>query len=454
MRNLVVALFVAVALLARPAAAQTRSAITGTIRDGTGAVLPGANVTLESPNLVGGTQTDTANERGVYRFSDLPPGTYELTVSLIGFQAQKRKGLRVPFGTTVTVDVSLTVGTAETLTVEGQTPTVDVTTAQSTTKVDADLIQNIPLFSNARESYTVFELSPGSKDRATFGGARDSNELLLDGAPATLPERQGTNSAVVATNWLEEVQVVSLGANAEYGEFGGTAGNLVVRSGSNQFHGLVEYKTVRSSWLSENTSDLPASVRSRFIPNQIVSRWDGGAQIGGPLVKEKLFFFAGLQYLYDKTQIAGAPAPSKQTWPRYVGKLNWAASKTVKAEGTYNYSKSTTLSGGAQNATIETASATFQPNHIWSGRVTWAPSHGTLWEFRTGGLQHTQDITPLEPRTKAGPPPRRDAVTGISSANAAQFRLQEGSRLSFGGSLTRRVDGLIGRSHAFKVGAE
>jgi hypothetical protein len=434
--------------------AQTRASITGSVTDGTGAVLPGATLTLESPNLVGGAQSVTSDERGGYRFSDLPPGAYQLQASLAGFQTLQRKGLRLTFGTTITVDISLTVGTAETVTVEGESPTVDVTTAQSTTKVDADLIQNLPLFTNQREAYTVFELSPGSKDRASFGGSRDSNELLLDGAPATLPERQGTNSAVVATNWLEEVQVVSLGANAEYGEFGGTVGNLVVRSGSNELHGLLEYKTVRSNWLDENTGSLPPALQARFRPNQIVSRWDSSAQVGGPVVKERLFFFGGFSYLYDETQIAGAPAPSKQTWPRYVGKLNWAVASNVKAEGTYSYSKSTSLGGGAQNATIETAGNTGQPNHIWSGRVTWAPSDATLWEFRTGGLDHVQDIAPRPPRTKAGPPPRRDVVTGISSVNAAQWRLQEGSRLSFGASLTRRVDGIVGRSHAFKLGSE
>lgn len=452
--SLVVSLIVVLVWLAPPAAAQTRSAVTGTISDGTGAVLPGVTVMLESPNLVGGVQTLTTNERGEYRFSDLPPGVYQATAALSGFRTFQRKGLRVPFGTTITVDLSLTVGAAETLTVEGESPTVDVTTAQSTTKVDSDLIQNLPLFTNQREAYTVFELSPGSKDRAAFGGSRDSNELLLDGAPATLPERQGTNSAVVATNWLEEVQVVSLGANAEYGEFGGTAGNLIVRSGSSQFHGLLEYKTVRSNWLKENTGSLSPALQTRFRPNQIVSRWDSSAQIGGPVVREKLFFFAGFQYLYDETQIAGAPAPSKQTWPRYVGKVNWAAANNVKAEATYNYSKSTNIGGGGQSATLDTASVTDQPNHIWSGRLTWAPSNATLWEFRTGGLDHTQDIAPREPRTKAGPPPRRDAVTGISSANVAQYRLQKGSRVSVGASLTRRVDGIIGRGHAFKLGTE
>lgn len=442
------------ACLGFPALAQTRSAVIGRISDGTGGVLPGVSVVLDSPQLVGGAQTTATTERGEYRFADLPPGSYQLTAKMQGFETRRAQGIRVPFGTTVTLDLVLRVGAAETVTVEERSPTVDVTAAESRSLVDKDLIQNLPVLASQRDAYTVFELAPGSRDRAAFGGSRDSNELLMDGAPTTLPERQGTNSAVIATNWLEEVQVVALGASAEYGEFGGTVGNLVVRNGSNDFHGLLEYKRAPGAWLSDNTQDLPASARSRFTSTQIVSRWDASAQVGGPLVAERLFFFAGFQYLKDETQLAGAPAPSKLTWPRVIGKLNWAASKSVKADATVNYSKSKNLAGGSPTATIETAGVTDQPNSVWSGRVTWTASPKTLVEFRTAGLDHTQDIRPREPATKAGPPPRRDAVTGISSVNAAQFRLQEGGRLSFGSTVTRHAEGWLGKGHVLKLGAE
>lgn len=443
-----------VAALTSPAAGQTRSAVVGKVSDGTGGVLPGASVTLESPQLVGGALRAGTNERGEYRFVDLPPGSYQLTAALAGFETRRAHGIRVPFGTTVTLDMALRVGAAETVTVEERSPTVDVTAAESRSLVDKDLILSLPVLSNQRDAYTVFELAPGSKDRAAFGGSRDSNELMMDGAPTTLPERQGTNSAVIASNWLEEVQVVALGASAEYGEFGGTIGNLVVRNGSNEFHGLFEHRRAPKGWLSDNTGELPASARARFTSTEIVSRWDAAGQIGGPLVKERLFFFAGFQYLYDETQLAGAPAPSKLTWPRMIGKLNWAASKSVKADATFNYSKSKSLGGGSATSGIETAGVTDQPNSVWSGRVTWTAGPRTLVEFRTGGLDHTQDIRPREPASKAGPPPRRDAVTGLSSANSAQFRLQEGQRLSFGSSVTRHAEGGPGKAHVLKLGAE
>jgi hypothetical protein len=245
---------------ATPGWAQTRSTLTGTVTDGTGAVLPGTTVTLQSPDLVGGAQTANANERGVYRFSDLPPGTYQMTATLTGFQTVERKALRLPFATTLTVDFSLAVGSAETVTVEGATPTVDVTTAQSTATVDKDLIVNLPLFSNQRESNNIFELSPGSTYGAAYGGG--SNNLMIDGQPGTMSFGQSANSVVISPNWMEEVNVVALGANAEYGEFSGVTANLVVRNGSNDFHGLLEYRTTRPSWLASHTEGLPESVQT------------------------------------------------------------------------------------------------------------------------------------------------------------------------------------------------
>ena len=285
---------------------QTRSVLTGTITDGTGGVLPGATVVIESPDAVGGAQTTVSDAKGIYRFSDLPPGTYEMKTTLDGFQPLQRTGIRLPFATTLTVDMPLHVGSAETLVVEGKSPTVDVTTAQSVARVDKDLIQNLPLYSNPRESNNIFEISPGSTYVSAFGAS--TNNIMIDGTPATMSTGQSANNIAINPTWMEEINVVAMGANAEYGEFGGVVANYVVRGGSNDFHGMLDYRTTRPDWLSDNTSDLPDSVRTRFAANKIVSRWDTAAQVGGPIMKDKLFFFAGMQYLYDKTQAAGAPA--------------------------------------------------------------------------------------------------------------------------------------------------
>ena len=159
-----VVLAAVLAAMVTPAAwAQTRSSFTGIVSDTSGAIVPGATVTLESNDMVGGAQHVTTNERGEYRFSDLPPGTYDLTASLNGFQAVKCTGLRILFGTTLTIDLTLGVsGARETVTVEGKAPTVDVTTAQATTSVDSELIQNTPTGTDPRSAPALWSGRPRS----------------------------------------------------------------------------------------------------------------------------------------------------------------------------------------------------------------------------------------------------------------------------------------------------
>ena len=434
--------------------AQTRSQITGEVKDGTGAVLPGVALSLQSPDLVGGAQTAASDARGVYRFLDLPPGVYQLTASLSGFQGVKRTGLRLLFGTTLTVDLSLAIGGAsEALTVEGASPTVDVTTAQATSKITADLLQNTPTVTDPRNGLELMAMNPGVNFRSAYGGSRDANEILLDGSPTTLPERQGTNAAVVNGNWLQEVQVVSLGASAEYGEFSGTVANFVLRSGSSDHRGMLEYRTVRPSWLADNTGSLPASLQSRFNNTKVLTQWDTSAQLGGPLVKDRLFYFGGFQYIRNDTQAAGVPAPNSQKQWRALGKLSWAASKDWRVDGTFQTNKVILTGGASTTSTADVGTVNTEPNTVWTTRATWTPNSRTLVEIRTGGLSYEQTIDP-KIGGRSGPSPRRDTVTGISSVNATGYRFLDQGRLSFGGNITRLADNVLGRHHELKLGLD
>jgi hypothetical protein len=441
-------------LVAGPALAQTRSHVTGSVRDSSGALLPDVTILLDSPDLVGGTQTVTSDERGVYRFVDLPPGVYEITGSRAGFQTVKRTGVRLLFGTTATVDLVLGVGgAAETLTVEGRSPAVDVTTAQSTSKIDADLIQSTPTVTDPRNGLELMAMSPGINARSALGGARDANEVLFDGTPTTLPERQGTNAAVINSNWMQEIQVVSLGASAEYGEFSGAVVNFVTRSGSNDFRGMLEYRKVPGSWISNNVSELSSALATRFTPAEVLTQWDTSAQLGGPIMRDKLFFFTGFQYIRNDTQAAGVPAPNSQKQWRALGKLSWAASKDWRLDGTLQTNKVELTGGASTTSTADVGTVNTEPNTVWNARATWTPNPQTLLELRTGGLSYEQTIDPKN-GGRNGPSPRRDTVTGISSVNGATYRFLDQTRLSFGGSVTRFFTGVLGRQHELKLGVD
>jgi hypothetical protein len=443
------------AAFAPVASAQTRSSFQGTVTDTSGAVLSGATVTLESPDVVGGVQHATTNERGQYRFSDLPPGTYTLTASLPGFQTVKRTGQKILFGATLTIDLTLGVSAAaETVTVEGKAPTVDVTTAQAVESVGKDVLDNNPTGTDPRGGVdNILSLAPGVNVRSAFGGSRDANELLFDGMATTLPERQGSNAAVINSNWMDEVQIVSLGAPAEYGEFSGTVANFITRSGSNDFHGLLEYRKTPGDWVADNRSDLSEALQTRFTPAEVLTQWDTNVQLGGPLMRDKLFFFTGFQYIKNITQNAGTLAPGGQKQWRALGKLSWAAAKNLKVDGTFQRNNVKLTVGPQVNQTLDVGNDNNEPNAVWSGRAVWTASSNTLVEFKTGGLDYLQTIDPRN-GGRTGPPSINDVVTGIRSQNGNTFRRLDETRLSVGANVTRFADDVLGLHHELKAGFE
>ena len=457
MNTLSIALYGAACLLVSVTTgeAQTRSSITGVVTDASQSILPGATVSLTSPDLVGGGQTATTGQDGTYRFSDLPPGVYDVRAQLAGFQTLDRAALRLLFGTTLTVDLTLRVGDlTERIVVVGRAPAVDVTTARSTSKIDEDLIQATPTVTDQRNGLEIIGMSPGVNLRSALGAARDANEVLLDGSPATAPERQATNAAVINADWMEEIQVVAVGANAEYGEFSGAVINFVLKGGSNDTHGLLEYRKVPGSWLGNNVGSLNSTLQARFNNTTILTQWDANAQMGGPIVQDRLFYFGGFQRIRNDTIATGAPltpGPSTQSQWRALGKLSWAAANSVRVEGSVQSNKVTVVGNGSGTATPETGSVNSEPNTLVSTRATWTPNEKTLVEFRAGGLRYEQSLDP-QIGGRTGAPPHRDTITGISSVNLASYRFLHETRIGFGASVTRYQDRALGQHHELKAG--
>ena len=288
------------------AQAQTTSTLTGTVTDSTGAVVPGATVSITSPSLIGGAHSAITDSQGVYRFPSLQPGVYALTAELQGFRTVTRDNIRLPLGATITMDVAMAqVAAAETVVVSGRPSMVDVKSSAANTQIDNELLQNLP---TERFQPDVINLAPGITNSVAYGGTQDSNALLIDGVDVSDPDA-GSPWAFYNYNWIQEVQVVGLGANAEYGEFTGAAANSIVRSGANRFSGLFEYLTERNSWLSDNTGSLPEDLRADFKPREIDTWWDTTAQVGGPIMKDKLWFFTGVQYFKSLDRPAGLQRP-------------------------------------------------------------------------------------------------------------------------------------------------
>ena len=245
--------------IAIPSFAQrTTGSILGTVTDESGAVLPGVTVTLTGANVVG-TQSSVTSERGGYRFAALPPGDYTVIFTMSGFSTMKRDGVKVPLGGTVEENVGMKVSSlSDEITVSGEAPVINTASNQVSTNYDKDWVRNAPM-----QRYTFFDLiaaAPGvnqstsNNERATsFGSATTDNSYQLDGTDFTAP-LTGAAWPFPNTDAIEEIEVLSLGAPAEYGNLQGAVFNVVTRQGSNAFHGDLNYYHQSQGLTSSNTT--------------------------------------------------------------------------------------------------------------------------------------------------------------------------------------------------------
>ena len=290
----------------------TTADILGTVFDATGATVPNAQVILK--NLATGeTRTATTSSAGEYIFSVLPSGRYSITVTATGFKASNTPSLAVEAGDRARNDTHLQLGdTSETVSVEAQTPLLQSESATVSSTVTAQAVQDLPL--NGRNYVQLVQLVPGANEGPgnglTSGGRpddrRQSSSISVNGQDDTLNnftiDGFDNNERVIGTSGVrpnvEGIQEISVQTNSYAPEAGRTAGgviNIVTKSGTNSFHGSA-YEYFRNDVLDarqvlQNTGAKPALRQNQF-----------GGSIGGPIFKDKTFFFGDYEGL---RQIAG-----------------------------------------------------------------------------------------------------------------------------------------------------
>lgn len=312
--------FVAALGIAAPALAQVQ---TGSIlvhaKDAQGGVLPGATVTITSPVLPI-PMTGTTDAGGAYRAPSLPPGTYEVKTELTGFQTIDRTGIVVSVGQTTPIDLTLEVARVqETVTVAGQSPTVDTTASTVSTTLDQQLLQSTP---GGRDIWSIAEYKiPGlSTNRPDVGGnqgglqagmsargtSNGQNTQFLNGINVGDPAAIGYTQFYYDYDAFEEIQV-SVGAQDLSVPSGGLFLNMVTKSGTDQFHGKADFYYQGHQTQSSNIgTDLLDQGLSPTAGNvQFVS--DANFQIGGPIVKNKLRFFGSFRDWRVHVNVPGFP---------------------------------------------------------------------------------------------------------------------------------------------------
>ena len=283
------------------AVAQTgTSNITGTVRDSAGAAVPGATVTAKS-EATGVASTQTTNDSGLYAFTALPVGNYTITVEKQGFKTVQNTKNALEVGTPLTVDVALEPGAvSETVTVIGGTEQLQTANATMGNVVEQKAIEALPL--NGRNPLTLLLLEPGVVQRSFGGagsgvhvnGARDrAYNVTIDGIEAnesSVPNPVSNLYRINPDN-VQEFKVTTNNATAEEGRNSGASISIATRSGTSEFHGT-GFGFFRNE--AFNSNDFFSNAQK--TPKPKIRMFQYGFELGGPIKKNKTFFFGGYQY--------------------------------------------------------------------------------------------------------------------------------------------------------------
>ena len=448
-------LFVFFALPLTALAQRTTGDLRGVVTDESGAVLPGVTVTIRG-RAVPGAPTTVTNESGLYRFPNLPPGSYDVTVELAGFATQTQTGVPVQLGGSAELNVQMKVSTqSETITVTAESPVVDATSTQVSTNYGREWVENAPV-----RRFTFFDLvnaAPGvspatstSSRSQSFGSATNENLYLLDGTDFTAP-LSGAAWPWPNTDAIEEVQVLSLGAPADYGNLGGAVFNVVTRQGSNQFRGDANFYWQHQDLTGRNTTDdqddgLPYN-RDEFLD----TTW----QLGGPIIRDKFWFFGSYQYQKDADSQPGTdPAfPAKSSAKRYFWKLNYQINQDNRIQAQthddfYRIPARATATDAPSSLSVENGHNP-SPGVMWNSVLN--PT--TVLEVRYSGFYGTDHGDPLN----GGPRVNRryyDLDTGNITGGIYSWYDGKSSKTAFAAKVTKYADEFLGGSHDFKFGVQ
>ena len=461
------------------AQASTGSGIAGVVRDDTGGVMPGVTVEAASPVLIEKVRTVITDDQGQYKILSLLPGTYTVTFSLTGFSSVIRAGIELTSDFTAHVDAVLKVGAlAETVTVSGQTPVVDVQNVIQSKVVSRDLLFALPI---SKEMGGYAAITPGAIMTATqqdVGGNTNpisqsfSVHDSRSGDTRTLLDGMRFNAEGSGRGFFfnpaaaQEVNVETGGGMAEY-ELGGAQVNLVPKEGGNVFSG-----TFFGNYSGKNfeNGNLNSTIANRGLTaiNQINRTWDANFSLGGPIIKDKLWFFTAYRSWGFNNSVAGdyynktpdtlfyTPDYSRQAYfdehNLTAGvRVTWQASPKNKFDLSYDVQDSCICHSGLTSLWApETAQLLYYKSPNYLIQAKWSNTHSNKLLLEAAGTTLIFDWTnPPEPN--AGTIPIIDASNNYQY-NAGQINTL-GHRIADQSNQRFDVSYVTG-SHAFKTGIQ
>ena len=436
------------ALLSSPALAQTATtgSLSGTISDQKGESLPGCMLTITSPALMG-TKTFVSTEEGRFRFPTLPAGTYVLVAEMPGFKKVTTEGIIVSIGKTSTIAVTMEQSVLkEEVKVTAISPAVDIKSNKKSVSYTANLLENIPI---GRSMEAVVQSAPGEVGPASHGATNTSNRYYLDGVDMTNP---GTGGAMTELSFdlYDEVELQTGAHPAEVGNVPGAYINIVTKSGGNTFHGALNGYYFNENFVDRNFTREQLDSFKVSSPSMDKHRNDFSLTVGGPIIKDKFWFFVSGRYLDSASAVAGFPVEYTHNEGYGFGKLSFQASKNLKLVGYFNWVRQRTPYTGASSLRTPQACADFiDESVVANGQINWILSQNAYVDIRAMYVDR-----PLRRATRPDATWPNNDQSGLVSGSYRWDDIYGQGRYMVMASSTIFLDNFLAGYHELKIGGD
>jgi hypothetical protein len=450
-RFIVLAAFLGSMTAALVSGQTTTGRLIGITVDDSGAVLPGVRISIDSPALIGGSQITTTDEKGEFAFLSLAPGEYRVRAAHADFITQERSRIKVPLGGAAAITIAMPMASfAGEIEVVNETPVVDPTQVNTGQIFRQDYMQNSAIGSANRNYTTVVNQTAGVASGSwgmdqpkVFGSTVGENAYFIDGVDTTDPV-MGTATVTMNFDAVAEIQFQTGGFEAEYGRATGGILNLVTRSGGNRISGTFDAR-YRDGSFQESGEYFDSSELSLSYQNF-------AATLGGPIVRDRVWFFASYQRIDEDETPVGAHTTRMANGRNYLGKITWQISPAWRLVGKYSSDPYDTENGNSSRWTMPEATGHSEGGtRVISGELNSVLSDSLMWNTTLGQYNYVSNLFPQSGNLSAIGHYNFD--TGLNTGNYGNQQYWESNRNDFTTDFTWFVDDLAG-SHELKGGVE
>lgn len=443
----VVVLAVALLAVGGAHAQSTTGRIIGTVTDQGGEGLPGASITIDSDALIGEPKTAIADDDGDFQFISLHPGEYNVRIDLSGFVSQERQEVRVPLGGVAALTIVMPQARFESeVEVVAQTPVIDPTQVNTEQVFDLNYMQQAAVGSDNRNYLYIVGQAPGVTGKGNpnvLGSTGAENAYFIDGQDTTDP-LTGTWGTLYNYDAIAEVEIQTSGFEAEFGRSTGGLVNVLTKSGGNQFSGTLDLRYQGDNFQKSGDEYDASQLESSFQ--------DISATLGGPLARDKLWFFAAYELVNSERTPSGSATTRDFEGQNYNLKLTWQMAPSWRLMGRASGDPAEIANHNAsQFTTPEATSRQKQGADVYALELNALLSDSLMWNTVAGAYRSTIDVAPMSGDLAA--PSHFDISTFLTTGNFANQQYTERNRDDIATDLTWFVGSLAG-AHEFKIGVQ